>query len=231
MFLKQLADFPSDISSAEVVSLAYDDPRIKLHLICQIVLQYLKIDRHVLYFDFDTQFSASIRNAPQDHLANLLSSRLSVITPKEPTDVLDFPTLSEKRGLVVIDTLNTMQRLLLRTPTQSDARTASHRSAVLISALEVTFRALGKTLLIMSLTRSRPKKAGEGLTWQRDIVGGRVSRFKSDLILRVEEKSSSGKSPGEITVKIDTVNSQRFKGDPEESYEIPLDDSLLSNRP
>ena len=186
--MKQLSTFREDISNLEVVSLIYDDPRIKIKMISDIVNQFLVAQEQILYADFDLQFSSLMQNMSEYDLLPLESTNLHVIATKDPAEMFDsLVTLASIGGLVVIDSLNTLQRLYLRLPTVSDAKTANHRSAVLISAVQETCRSFKKSLLILNLTRSRPKGAGQGVTWEREIVGGRIIRFKSSLILSARE--------------------------------------------
>jgi hypothetical protein len=230
--LKTLKDFSLDISDLETVSLAYDDPRIKLQITYQLVVQQLSQNGTVLYIDVDAQFSALLCNLPKDRINSLPPAYLKVITPDDPLAIFDYVlTMPAGKGMVLIDTLNTMQRMLLRVPSKTDAKTASHRLAVIMSALEETCRSVGKTILILNLTRSRPKEDYDGLKWERDIVGGRVSRFKSDLIIRARENALPEKNFREIGLQVEAIQSDRFAGNQEGTYKIPIDDSLFSIHP
>jgi hypothetical protein len=222
-------DFSVDIAALETVSLAYDDPRIKLQIMYQFVVQQLSHSWSVLYVDVDAQFSALLANLRQIAFDRYPSANFNVIAPVDPFAMFDFIlTMPPGRGVVVIDTLNTLQRMLLRVPTKADAKTASHRLAVIMCALEETCRSLGKTVLILNLTRSRPKEDYDGLNWERDIVGGRVSRFKSDLILRARETILPDKNSREIILQVEAVQPDRFALNKEETYRVPIDDSLFS---
>lgn len=187
-----------------MVSLIYDDPRIKIKMVSDIVHQFLVAQEQILYADYDLQFSSLIQNMSEHDLLPFESANLHVIAMKDPIEMLDsLVAVAGIGGLVVIDSLNTLQRLFLRLPTVSDAKTANHRSAVLISAVQETCRSFKKSLLILNLTRSRPKESGQGVTWERDIVGGRIIRFKSSLILSAREIRE--KSDGATTIGISEV--------------------------
>jgi hypothetical protein len=207
-----------------VVSLIYDDPRVKIKTIHQIVLQYLILKKQVLYIDFDIQFSSMVQNLSEKEFGVLSSLDLSILTPNDPMEIFDsLITSPNESGLVVIDTLNTMQRLFLHGPTDVDARTANHKSAVLISAIQETIRPFRKTLMILSLTRSRPNQADEGVTWHRGLAGGRMARFKSDLILTAQEITGSGNIVPRVELSVDAVLSRMFPGASNDVYGAPTD--------
>ena len=196
-----------------MVSLVYDDPRIKVKMVSEIVLQYLVAQKQVLYVDFDLQFSSLIQNLSEFTLRPFESSNLHIIARKDPVEMLDsLVTLTGEGGLVVIDTLNTLQKMYLRFPTACEAKTANHRSAVLISAAQASCRFLKKSLLILNLTRSRPKEADQGVKWERDIVGGRIIRFKSDLIISACEIGGNLNNATTIAVSEISGHPQEFVG-------------------
>jgi hypothetical protein len=211
--LKSLADLIRDISSSEIISLAYDDPRIKLSMVQSIVEECLG-STQLQYIDFDLQFSSMLQNGDRKYNENL-----QLFQPGP--SVLDFvvPMLKTAKlgGLVIVDTLNTVQNLFSLEPTPSDIKAANHRSAVLVSALQLLARSYSKTLILLNLTKQRPrKKADSTVTWERDIIGGRMTRFKSDAILFASEHPTS---QGSIKVRV-AVTSNSFKGKAGDEYEI-----------
>lgn len=188
--MKSSSDLVSDIS-CKVVSLSYDDPRFKLDLAMSVVQEFSSMGKQVQYLDFDLQFSSMLKN-----LSVMAGDKFSGVEvfPQLDKDIssifLLFET-SKEGGVIVIDTINTFQNLLMMGELR-DSAVANHRAAIVISLLEEVAEFFSKTLLIMNLTRARPRKINDVVQWERDIVGGRMTRFKSDLILYAHTSKANG---------------------------------------
>ena len=69
----------------------------------------------------------------------------------------------------------------------------------------------------------RPKKSNDVVTWEREIVGGRMTRFKSDAVLFATEKSEVENKNQRIEIEVDAVSSEGFGGKKNDVYEISFD--------
>ena len=127
-------------------------------------------------------------------------------------------------GLIIVDSLNTLQNMLSLEPTITDLKSANHNSAVLVSALQQLARSYSKTIILLSLTKSRPIKSDDlEVTWEKGIIGGRMTKFKSDAILLANEDMSEDSQVARIEVSVDTISSKAFKGKVGDEYEILLE--------
>ena len=226
MSLKPLQELFHDISESEIISLVYNDPRIKPRMMEAIVNQSLDLKHQVQYIDFDLQFSSLLQNLSNSKFRQIVNENLQILQPG-PT-VTDFipPVFQVARngGLIILDSLNTLQNMLSLEPTITDLKSANHRSAVLVSALQQIARSYSKTIILLSLTKSRPIKSDDmEVTWEKGIIGGRMTKFKSDVILLANEETSESSQAVRIKVSVDTITSKAFRGKEGDEYEILLD--------
>lgn len=222
--LKTLRELLSELSDCEVVSFAYNDPRIKPKMMFAIVKESLVLRLPVEYIDFDLQFSSLLQNLPDDQFNGLSDELLRVFQPG--SSVVDFvvPLFNSgrRKGLIVIDSFNTVQNLLSQEPMVTDLKLANHKAAVLVSALQQFARANSQTIFLLNLTKSRPKRGKNSeVLWEKEVVGGRMTRFKSDVILFANQSSRDSGSV-QIDVRVDTIASEAFRGDKSDVYEIPV---------
>jgi hypothetical protein len=214
-----------DISESEIISLAYNDPRIKPKTMQAFVQGCLDMKYPVEYLDFDLQFSSLLQNLTDSEFNRIFNDNLRVFQPS--TDITDIVVPLSKfggdKGLIIVDSLNTVQNLLSQKPTPTDLKCANHRAAVFLSALQQLARANSQTILALNLTKSRPRKSDEmGVIWEKEIVGGRMTRYKSDVILFANECSDDSQTI-RIRITVDAIFSEKFKGNDSDEYEIKLD--------
>ena len=143
----------------------------------------------------------------------------------QPSNEIDDPILSvhksnRKGGLVVIDSLNTLQNLFSVLPSQTDSKVANHRSTIVVSAIQQIARFYSKSIVILNLTKMRPKKSEDGVTWEREIVGGRMTRFKSDAVLFATEESEAENKNRRIRIEVEADSSNAFGGKVNGAYQI-----------
>ncbi len=215
----------NDFSDCEVVSLAYSDPRIKPKMMLALVKESLGSGHPVEYIDFDLQFSSLLQSLSDDQYNEISDELLRVFQPGP--NVIDFvaPLFNSGRkgGLIVIDSLNTAQNLLSQEPTAADLKLANHRAAIFISALQQFARANSQTILLLNLTKLRPKRGKNSeILWEKEIVGGRMTRFKSDVILFVSQSILHSESI-RIEVKVGSIVSEAFGGYESDEYELQFE--------
>lgn len=226
--LKSSSELLSDTSDCEVVSLAYNDPRIKPKMMLAFVEECLKLNYQIDYLDFDLQFSSLLQNMPESESKELSSAKVRVFQPgPNVTDIVTSVADSHfGRSFLVIDSLNTVQNLLSRSPSPTDLKSANHRSAIFVSSMQQLARTNSQTILALNLTKSRPKKSNDsGVIWERELVGGRMTRYKSDAILSAKEFSDNENQSIRIRVQVNAVYSSKFKGSERDEYEIQINGS------
>lgn len=201
-----------DATSCKVVSLSYDDPQIKLDLAVAVMQEFAKAGLQVQYLDFDMQLSSMLENLSKTDRERFSSLEVFPQLTDEISDIFLPIESCREGGVIAIDTINTLQNLLL-VGDLKDSAAANHRTAIIISLLEEAAKNFSKTLLMLNLTRSRPRKTSEAVQWDRDIVGGRMARFKSDIILYARE---SNKSPNRMLL-VEVMSPDRNVG---EIYEV-----------
>ena len=220
--MKYLTNLVQNILESEIVSLAYNDPRIKVKTIQAIVFECLNSKQQVHYLDFDLQFSSMLQNLSKLEFERISKLDLNILQPSNNIEdpILTVQESNRNGGLVVIDSLNTLQNLFSVSLSLTDAKTANHRATVLVSLIQQLARFYSKSILILSLTKMRPKKSDVGVTWEREIVGGRMTRFKSDAVLFATEEFETESKNQRIKVEVDTVSSDMFEGRANDVYEI-----------
>lgn len=180
-------------SSGKIITLAFEDPKLKLWLTKELV-QIIVPKTFVMYVDLDLQFSSLLQNLDETAYAQFQNSgRLVVLQP--PDDILEFVNslaLQERRGggVLFLDSLNSLQNILTEDTSRTEGKRANQKTALLISVLQIISRSYGMTLVLINVAKSRPRSSGEKYSsaqWEKKLVGGRMIRFKSDSIISVRE--------------------------------------------
>ena len=143
------------------------------------------------YIDFDLSFSSLIQNIPESEF-NELSRRLRIVQPKESmiwrTLISELAPIAKEEGFIIIDSLNMMQNLIALETSPPDLAVANHKSSVLISLIQQIARNRLQSILVLSLTKSRPKRLNDSsIVWEKEQIGGRMMKLKSDITLLLKE--------------------------------------------
>jgi hypothetical protein len=221
--VKSVDELIDHLAGTEITSIVYEDPRIKLTTMAAIVETYLKKGLQVHYLDYDLQYSSLLQNSDQMSTELGANSNLLVLQPKVqiaiPGEI--FKT-ARKTGAVIIDSLNTMQSLFAVEPSTANLITANKRTALLISAIQLVSRSFSKTMLLSSIARQRPSKTESEPVWERTIVGGRMTDFKSDVIISGRLDIEGRPAPRRIIISVNEVMSKSFRGSVSDEYEVPF---------
>ena len=186
-----IAELLSDIKSApQTITFALDEPETRTPLIQDLVSGFFETSDQVHYIDFDLQYSSLLQNISRQEY-EAFARDLFLFQPSNNVvpDLVDCiaPSPDIRRGgLVVLDSLNTLQNLLWvpAEVSSAGAREANHRTAVLVTMVQQFARYYEKSFVITNITRQRPRRPGEDDTvWEKEIVGGRMMRYKSNAIL------------------------------------------------
>ena len=107
MNLKSLRELFHDISESEIISLAYNDPRIKPKMMQAMVSDILNLKHQVQYVDFDLQFSSFLQNLPSSEFKKIFDENLQILQPGPTVTDFIIPLFqtSSNEGLVIIDSL------------------------------------------------------------------------------------------------------------------------------
>ncbi len=178
-------------SRGSTTTLAFDNPSIKPAVLHKLAKQFLANGEKITFLDFDLQFSSMLQNlCPQEY--NLLNDagRLTVLQPTD--EILDFiSTLAtydmKSGGIMVLDSLNSLQNLLTDDQLTEGQKEANQKTALVITVLQNISRFFEKALLIVNITKQRPRYANQenSQSWERTLVGGRMIRLKSNMIFSV----------------------------------------------
>jgi hypothetical protein len=202
--VKELADA---LQQFHTVTLSADDAFLKTLTLWFLTMHFLVSGDSIYYFDCDLQYSGLLA---QHYESKNYEASLHVFAPGEKEIVqslvafLSLPQESE-RGIVVVDSLNTLQDLL-RENDSKDATRANHELATLLTLLQQFAERGNKLLIIANLTRPRPGAEGSSV-WQRNIAGGRISRMKSDAIISI--KSAQENRRRSIICTVDYLNEKQ----------------------
>lgn len=220
--MKNTDDLVDDISRCEIITLATDSPAIKPRIMLEIVIQSVNMGKQIHYLDYDLQFSSLLQNLPLRDYDDINKDLLCVIQPTELLDwYLPFGGEMKDSGTIIVDSINTVQNMIVDSQPLSDTKTANYRCAVSLSILQHLARFYSKNILIVNLMRARPNSnESRTFSWQRQLVGGRMIRFKSDAILfasRFPDTPTNGSLVSRISV---SDSSARFGGEIGDIYEV-----------
>ena len=81
--MKYLTNLVQNILESEIVSLAYNDPRIKVKAIKAIVFECLNSKQQVHYLDFDLKFSSMLQNLSKSEFERISKLDLNVLQPSD----------------------------------------------------------------------------------------------------------------------------------------------------
>jgi hypothetical protein len=184
-------------TSGRTITLAFDNPEIK-PIACLELVEKLSALHDTVYLDYDLQLSSFLQNLNGERFDRICKNgKLTVIQP--PDDVLSFVELisGEKigsGGTIIIDSLNTLQTLLTDQDNGRSSKIANQKTAIVITVLQQIVRFYYKSLVIVNVAKSRPKRVSESTEsyWEKVLVGGRMIKYKSDAILSVKRGFAGG---------------------------------------
>jgi len=179
----------------QTITLAFDDPRIK-PAVCLGLVERLTSRVNVVYVDFDLQLSSELQNLDLIRYDRInCGGRLTVLQPNDEipdfVESISFQNM-QQGGLLVLDSLNTLQSLLTDDTSSRGSKIANQKTALLVTVLQKLSRFYSKSLIIVNVTKSRPSDRNmlTSTFWEKTLVGGRMIKFKSDAILSVSQNQS-----------------------------------------
>ena len=195
----------------QTVTIAVEDPRIKPALVKKIVQELVKSGK-LFYFDYDLQYSSYLQNISPGEYSSLISMGLSVFQPNNVgadfVNSFEHPEEFGTGGVFVLDSINSMQAILSENASLRSAKTANYKAAFLVTILQLVARNFSKSVVIFDFTKSRPRPQANGsIVWEKELVGGRMIRYKSDLILFASRGSSLAAERGSTNLVLQESNS------------------------
>lgn len=191
------------------ITIAADNPSLKTEFFVSSCISTRKTGLHVLYLDFDIQFSSYLSNYKVlrglDTLGDAVKVNISDVKNifANMTDFL-VTNLSEKIGLVIIDSLNSLQNELKIENSASDSVTANHKVAILLTLLEILARKSTAMIWISNSLRNKPVLSEASLQWDKVIVGGRMVQNRTDATVLLDDSNIANLGHGgdyEIGIK------------------------------
>jgi len=177
----------------------------------------------VLYVDYDLQFSSILQNIDEIDYAGTFGKNLHVMQASD--NALDFISdiasiEMHRGGILILDSLNSLQNTIAGNFLEVEAKIANQRSALVITILQLVSRFYSKSLLIVNVARARQKlRIDRSTFWEKSLVGGRMIKFKSDMILFAKE-ILDGLSA--VEVRAERISSSREQKAKEETYLLSL---------
>jgi hypothetical protein len=206
----------SDLNRSRVVTISSSSTFAKSHALQIISQRLLEEEKEVWYIDLDLQYSSALSVTGQR-----ISKHLHLFNPSEEDLLNSFIELvsnlgwsgDANRGMVVLDSVNTLQLLLRDRDYRTGSLKANHEASILVSLLEKFATKRNSTLLLGNLMRLRPGKEAQDRTiessWEEQLSGGRMIRQKSDVILSVSRGSKSilkeGLGTSHLLFKVDAL--------------------------
>ena len=200
----------------------FEDPKIKPALMKRVVEASLSLGE-VLYIDYDLQFSSILQNIDEIDYAGTFGKNLQVMQPSD--NALDFISdiasiEMHRGGILILDSLNSLQNTIAGNFLEVEAKIANQRSALVITILQQVSRFYSKSLLIVNVARARQKlRIDRSTFWEKSLVGGRMIKFKSDMILFAKETLDGLPA---IEVRAERIGSSREPKAKEETYLLSL---------
>ncbi|MDA4129390.1 MAG: hypothetical protein OK457_01340 [Thaumarchaeota archaeon] len=216
--LRKIASHP------ETTTLVIEDPRLKPALMRKIVSDLIEIIP-VCYLDFDLQFSSMLQNVPDDFYAQLVSKGLLVIQPEDDlaalVNFLAVPGRIQNNGVIILDSVNSLQTLLSSNSSPKRLRTANYRSFLLISVIQMIGSFFSNSLIMANVAKSRPRiQQDRSTVWEKELVGGRMMKYKSDSIAIASEVKHPQKESSRTARLV--VNRDSSSSGEEEEYIVDL---------
>jgi hypothetical protein len=185
----QLDLFLSSLQNGETVTLTSTAGYTKTLVLSEIAYRVSIQKKQIHYMDFDLQFSSMRCNESTVQKEALMT----VLRPSEGSLLATFATLLnsapiEKGGLLILDSVNTLQNMLQEKKNRINYVKANHKAAVLIT-LAQQFAALhSKILITASVERPRPRGILGSEVWAAELSGGRMLRAKSEVLVSIEHQ-------------------------------------------
>jgi len=177
----------------------------------------------VLYVDYDLQFSSSLQNLEEIEYDKKFGKNLQVLQPSD--DALDFVSQiasikMRHGGVLILDSLNSLQNVIAGNFSDGESKIANQRSALVITILQQLSRFYSKSLLIVNVAKARQRFGKDHSTfWEKSLVGGRMIKFKSDIILFAKEVQAVHPK---IEIRIERFGSDVVEKTGEETYVLSL---------
>ena len=198
------------LENCNTVTISSADPFLKTVLLLMLCVQNSSSGLQSHYFDVDLQFSSLISSTnilqalPRDIGRQLLIHQVIDSASDEAVAMLARSDL-QQGGLIVLDSVNSVQALLRGAGGAPDSMAANHRAAVIVTLFQGLAATHSKLLVMSNIEKLRPH-TGEGQTaWQKEIVGGRMIKFKSDVILSVSRIDAASRSEGLFNLSVSAI--------------------------
>lgn len=218
----------SKIEEFELVTITSDSSPLKTEFLRRLLATIGKFGKEVHFLDFDLQFSSYLNNLKQItgfHFDPSLEFYL--FQPEEGrvedsvVELLSEFSSAKRGGLVVLDSLNTLQNLIRIKETDIDSVDANHKAAILITLIQQGVKNLSKTILVTTITRERPITSGLGETsWDRSPSGGRMMLFKSGAILSLSFQNESDRNNTRCVARLVRRNGAGQVNKPQEKEQV-----------
>lgn len=181
--------FLNSLSKCLTITLSAQNPSLKTSALLLILKHICTRNKPVHFLDLDLQFSSTLANLPAAYDLKPLA-KLVTYCPKE-NEVFDsmMSLLSQdalgRGGAIVIDSVNSLQDLLRQGGSEADSTKANHKAAIILTLFQELARSNSKFLILSNIVRSRPHLHNGGVAWEKELVGGRVVKLKSDVLLSI----------------------------------------------
>ena len=183
------------------ITIAADNPSLKTEFLVSACISAQKTGCHVLYLDFDIQFSSYLSNYKLLRGLDTLGEGVLVHVSDVKNgfvDVVDFlvTNWSDKTGLIIIDSLNSLQNELKIESSASDSVTANHKVAILLTLLQLLARKSSAMIWISNSLRNKPVMSDDSLQWDKVIVGGRMIQNRTDVTALLDDSNAANLGHG-----------------------------------
>jgi hypothetical protein len=211
----QLEDFLSFFQEFQTITFSSENPVIKTSTLSIIVEELLSRKKQVQYIDLDLQYSSMICNSLK--FEHSTSEMLQVFRSG------DFQTIDlilsllnssdvKNNGVIIVDSINTLQTLLQEREHRTDFVKSNHEAAILITLIQEFAYRYSKALILANVIRPRPRKTQNSRTWDMELSGGRMIKLKSDVILSASSPSENLHTESrKIELQIESV-AEKYKG-------------------
>lgn len=187
--MEEVEYFLNSLSACLTITLSAQNPSLKTSALVLILKHICAQDKPVHFLDLDLQFSSTLANLPASYALKSFA-KLVTYCPKE-NEVFDsiISLLSKdalgRGGAIVMDSVNSLQDLLRLAGSETDSAKANHKAAIILTLFQELARNSSKLLILSNIVRSRPHIHDGEVAWEKELVGGRMVKLKSDVVLSI----------------------------------------------
>jgi hypothetical protein len=181
------------LEDCNTVTISSVEPFLKTALVLELVRRVLALRSAVQYIDLDLQFSSLVRYAGSTESQRLLTPDISNVRDELTSFIAEQREKKlgsgKTRALIVLDSMNTFQDLLVETPMERDPIRSNREAFLYVTLLQQAAKWTDSMVVVTNILRARPEESNGRTSWTKHLVGGRMMTYKSDAVVFLNKSS------------------------------------------